>query len=130
VADEGHRLPRLVDLPGELEQARRAPHDVGGVAARNDQAVERVGLDLVYAGVYREGVAALALVALFAGSGDHRARPFFLEADLGVPELQVLVQGPGEEEDGLAGECHGYVVFRLRSLVVGLLLLAPYRCQR
>src|SRR5206468_9552673 len=39
--------------------------------------------------------------------GDDRAGALFLQADLGIPELEVFVEWTGEEEDGLACQCHG-----------------------
>ena len=107
MTDERHRLARLVDLAGELQQTRRAAHDVGRIAARNHQPVEIPGLDLIYAGVHGERVPPLTLVGALAGAGDDGPRSLLLEADLGIPELEVLVERTGEEQDGRVGQGHG-----------------------
>ena len=90
-------LSGLVDLAGELEQLLRAAHDVGRVAAGNHQAVELVGAEIVHAGVDGERIAALALVGLLAGAGHDGAGAFLLQADLGIPELEVFVEGPAKK---------------------------------
>ena len=102
MADEGDRLVRLVDLAGELEQLLGTAHDVRGVPARDHQPVEPVGAEIVDVGIHGERVAALALVGPLAGAGHDGAGPLLLQADLGIPELEVFVQGAGEEEDAAA----------------------------
>src|SRR5206468_10495516 len=37
-------------------------------------------------------------------AGDYGASPLFLEANLGVPQFQVLINRAGEEQHGLASE--------------------------
>ena len=79
----------------------------GRVAAGDDQAVEVVGPEVVHVGVHRERIAALALVGSLAGAGNDGPRAFLLQADLGVPELEIFVQRAGEEEDVRAVQRHG-----------------------
>jgi hypothetical protein len=76
-------------------------------ASRNDQAVEVSGLDLGYVGVNRQRVTALALVGLLSRSCYDGPGAFFFEPDFGIPELEVFVEGTGEEEDGCVLERHG-----------------------
>ena len=107
VADEGDRLARVVDLPGDLEHPGRAAQDVRRVAARNDQGVEVRRLDLVHRGVGRDRIAAFSLVALLAQAGDDAGGALLLQADLGVPELEVFVERGGEDEDVFSGKHSG-----------------------
>src|SRR5579859_2836605 len=98
VADERHRLPRLEDLPSELEHPARAAQDVGRVPAGNHQAVEAWRLDVLHADVGRDRVAALPLVGPLAQARDDGADALLLQPDLGIPELEVLVERGREEE--------------------------------
>jgi hypothetical protein len=106
VTDEGHGLAGLVDLTGDPKQLLTPPHDVGGVTSRYYQPVEIVRADLVDAGVDRDGISFLTLIGLVAGPRHHGPDALLLQPDLGIPELEVLVERPRKEENGLSLKTH------------------------
>lgn len=77
------------------------------MAARDHQAIEVSGIELVHRGIDGERIAPLSLIGLLTGPGHDRTRTFLLQANLRVPELEVFVEGSGEKEDGLSVEAHG-----------------------
>ena len=101
MADEGHRLVGGEDLPGDGQDLGVAAQLVGGKAAGNHQRVEAAGVHLVHRGIGGDRIAVLAQVGLLAQARHDAGGALLLEADLGVPELEVLVEGGGEEEDAL-----------------------------
>src|SRR5213596_3407424 len=88
---------------------------VGREAARDHQSVEDCGVHLVHVGIDDDGIPPLPLVRLLAQSGHGRGGSFFLEPDLRIPELEVLVQRAGEEQDFLTLEAHRLNIERPQS---------------
>src|SRR5881394_2241943 len=106
MADERDRLPGLIDLARQPEHLVGAPELIRRKAAGDDQRVEVRGLDLIDVRVDRDRVAALPGVGFLAHSCNGRTGPLLLEADLRVPELEVLVQRSRENENAFAFERH------------------------
>ena len=106
MTDERHRLPCLIDLTRQSQNFFGAPQLVGRESSRNHEGVVGSGIDFVDVGVDGDGIAAFSRVGALPHPRDRCDRSFFLEPNLRIPKLKILVGGRCEEENAFAFERH------------------------
>ncbi len=106
MTDERHRLPGLVDLPRDVEDLGGPPHLIRCEPPRNYKTVEPSSLHLLDVHVNRDRVASLPLIRALPQARNGRDHTFLFQPDLGVPQLQVLIQRSREEKHFLPYNRH------------------------
>src|SRR6185503_13631719 len=105
----------LIDVARQLQHFLVATHLIRREAAGDHEPVKAAGLDRVDVRVDGQRITALALIGLLAQTRHGRGRTFLFKANLGIPQLEVLVQRPGEKQNTLSREAHAEKISALNA---------------
>src|SRR3954469_23146819 len=106
MTDERYGLSGLVDLARQRQHFLETPQLVRREAPGNHQSVEISCLHLIDLRVDRDGVPAFAGIGFVPDSRDHGRHALLLEANLGIPQLEVFIQWTSEEQHLLSIQRH------------------------